>query len=194
LFIKSSASSECSDILVEMRVRWARVQDARAIAEVHVASWLGGYRGRIPDAVLDRLSVDEREEQWRRWLGDPARGSRTLVAGRERVEGFCSVAMPARSPKEGAGVAEIPAFYVAPGSWRGGVGTALMRRALDEMGGAGYTEALVWVLDGNDHAVAFYEASGWRLDGERDEWTPQVEGAEPLPAVSLRIDLRARRY
>src|SRR5256885_13605031 len=97
-----------------MRVRWARVQDARAIAEVHVASWLGGYRGRIPDAVLDRLSVDEREEQWRQWLGDPAPGARTLIAGRGRVEGFCSGARPARGPQGGARGAGVPAVSAAP--------------------------------------------------------------------------------
>ena len=68
-----------------------------------------------------------------------------------------------------------------------------MTRALDEMAEAGFAHALVWVLEGNDRAIGFYEASGWRLDGGCDEWTPQVEGAEPLPTVSLRIEVRRER-
>jgi len=42
-------------------IRPATPEDARAIAEVHVASWRYAYRGLLPDDVLDRLSVEERE-------------------------------------------------------------------------------------------------------------------------------------
>ncbi len=172
-----------------MRVRWAVPEDARAIAEVHVSSWRAAYRGLIPDETLARITVSEREPKWREWLSDPTRPS-TLVAGHaDRIEGFCSVAMPARSLEEDSDLAEIPAFYVAPGAWRRGVGSALMTRALAEMAAAGFAQALVWVLEGNDRAIAFYEATGWRLDGGRDQWTPQVEGAEPLPTVSLRVEV-----
>ena len=41
------------------RIRTATPEDARAIAEVHVASWRAAYRGVLPDTYLDRLSVDE---------------------------------------------------------------------------------------------------------------------------------------
>ena len=40
-------------------VRDATVDDARAIAEVHVASWRWAYRGQLPDDLLDGLSVDD---------------------------------------------------------------------------------------------------------------------------------------
>jgi GNAT superfamily N-acetyltransferase len=176
-----------------MRVRWAVPEDARAIATVQVSSWRAAYRGLIPDETLARIAVPEREPRWREWLSDRTRPS-TLVAGYgDRIEGFCSVAMPARSVEEASDLAEIPALYVAPGAWRRGVGAALMTRALDEMAEAGFARALVWVLEGNDRAIAFYEASGWRLDGGRDEWTPQIEGADPLPIVSLRIEVGGER-
>jgi GNAT superfamily N-acetyltransferase len=172
-----------------MMVRWARQQDAVPIAEVHVASWLGGYRGIVPDHVLDRLSVEARAARWAGWLGDPARGSRTLVAGRERrVEGFCSVAMPARGAAGvGSSVAEITAFYVAPAAWRHGVGAALMRRALSEIEAAGLNGAIAWVLERNERAIAFYGALGWSRDGARDRWSPPDHPEVRLPVVRLRI-------
>src|SRR5690242_5012297 len=105
-----------------MRVRWAALEDARAIAEVHVSSWQVGYRGLIPAETLDRMTIAEREPRWREWLSSPTAPS-TLVAGHGgRIEGFCSVAMAARGAEEASDLAEIPAFYVAPGAWRGGGG------------------------------------------------------------------------
>ena len=50
---------------MSVTVRGATADDARAIAEVHVASWRWAYRGQVPDRILDELSVDEREAIWR---------------------------------------------------------------------------------------------------------------------------------
>ena len=41
-------------------IREATPDDARAIAEVHVASWRWAYRGDLPAEFLDGLSVDDR--------------------------------------------------------------------------------------------------------------------------------------
>ena len=45
-------------------LRDATPDDAHAIATVHVASWQVAYRGFMPDAVLDGLSVDDRARKW----------------------------------------------------------------------------------------------------------------------------------
>ena len=47
-----------------MPIREATVEDARAIAEVHVEGWAWGYRGLLPDRVIEALDVDARERQW----------------------------------------------------------------------------------------------------------------------------------
>ena len=44
-----------------MKIRPALPSDARAIADLHVRSWQSTYRGIVPDAYLDALSIDERE-------------------------------------------------------------------------------------------------------------------------------------
>jgi len=46
-------------------LRAAVPADARAIAEIHVASWRSAYRGLLPDSLLDAMSVDELEQRWR---------------------------------------------------------------------------------------------------------------------------------
>lgn len=46
-------------------IRSATVDDASAIAHVHVESWRSAYWGLVPDAVLDNLSVKGRAAGWR---------------------------------------------------------------------------------------------------------------------------------
>jgi hypothetical protein len=50
----------------------------------------------------------------------------------------------------------------------------MLARALH---GLGFTEALLWVLIGNDRAERFYRADGWLPDGQRrddDVWGARV--------------------
>jgi hypothetical protein len=119
------------------RIREATRLDAGTIAEVHVASWRSGYRGILPDEILDSLSVEERERTWREILegkraragGRVAGGGFTLVAEVEgRIRGFCSVATPSPDPDLTSNVAEIGALYVAPKLWRQGRSRLRTRR------------------------------------------------------------------
>ena len=56
-------------------------------------------------------------------------------------------------------------MHVAPESWRQGVGRTLMDVALTYLASAGFDAAILWVVDGNDRAIQFYESVGWRVDG-----------------------------
>src|SRR5580704_8639229 len=51
-------------------VRPAVIDDARAIAEVHVESWKSTYRGILSEALLNGLSVETRESFWRGTLAE----------------------------------------------------------------------------------------------------------------------------
>ena len=67
-------------------------------------------------------------------------------------------------------VAELRNMFVAPASWRRGVGRALVDAALAELRGRGYSEVTLWSFAANDRANAFYEAIGFTRDGaERTE-------------------------
>lgn len=66
--------------IVGVVIRDATSTDARAIAEVHVASWRWAYRDDLPVEFLDGLSVDDREREWNEWLAPDQPGAGTLVA------------------------------------------------------------------------------------------------------------------
>jgi GNAT superfamily N-acetyltransferase len=170
-----------------MAVRWATVDDADAIAEVHIASWRAAYQGLIPDEVLDGLRLDRRAAQWRIWLAEGGERAFTLVAERGgAIQGFCTLAMPSQDAEEADEVAEIPALYLRPESRRGGVGTSLVGAALDEMRSRGFREAILWMLEGNDPAAAFYERGGWQRDGGS-------RGSQYLPEMEELVEVRFRR-
>ncbi|MGH2840330.1 MAG: hypothetical protein ACRDKY_05850 [Solirubrobacteraceae bacterium] len=62
-----------------MTVRTATRDDAHPIARVHVRSWQVAYRGLLPDAILDGLSVEERRTIWHQLLANDD-GIFTLVS------------------------------------------------------------------------------------------------------------------
>jgi GNAT superfamily N-acetyltransferase len=147
---------------------------------VHVASWRAGYAGIVPDEVLAALDPAERAAAWRERLPDTT----ALVAEYDgAVAGFAGVATPARELHEPA-TGEITTLYVDPERWRRGIGRALVDAAAAELRDAGCDEAVLWVLERNDAARAFYAAVGFTPDGARhpDPFTG-------LPEVRLRARL-----
>jgi len=155
-------------------VRRAQPADAAGIGLVHVRSWQAAYRGLIPQDFLDHLDPAKRAEGWRQYLdgGPRAREALLVSDGETGVDGFALVG-PSRDEDGADDPGEVYAFYVLPQRWRRGVGRQLMAAALDALGGLGFGEATLWVLEGNDRGRRFYEAVGWRADGATKTEAPQ---------------------
>jgi GNAT superfamily N-acetyltransferase len=162
-------------------VRLAEAADCRGIAEVHVQTWQAAYRHAFPPEVLDSLSVDEREAQWREWIEDEA--TVTWVAEMQgRVVGFASVGPS--GTEEGAG--ELYAIYVLPEARGSGAAPELMAAVKAWFTSAGYAGAMLWVLADNPRARRFYEREGWRADGTRIETMRGVEIEEALYRLEVK--------
>jgi L-amino acid N-acyltransferase YncA len=147
------------------RIRRAMAADAPHIAAISVRGWQWAYRGLLPDAVLDDLSVEQRTDGWRRILATPSALARTwLVEQAGRVLGFASTG-PSRDEDAAPDVGEVYAIYVEPAAAGTGLGRALFGHAAAELARLGYHTATLWVLAGNQRARRFYEAAGWRADG-----------------------------
>jgi GNAT superfamily N-acetyltransferase len=174
-----------------VEIRRAELSDAPAIADVHVRSWQAGYRGFLPDDLLDELSVERRRRDWETWLGSTAESTVTLVADDgDSLAGFCTVAVPARDDDAGPAAGELPALYVDPERWRSGMATRLLAAALDLMRERGCREATVWLLEGNAPALAAYAKHGFAPDGAvKREPVASLAAEESPPQVRLRAPL-----
>jgi len=150
--------------MADLIIRWGALDDAREVAIVHVASWRHGYAGLMDQQVLDALSVDERTDGWVRWITASAQPHRLLVAEIEGVVAGWATFGPGRDDGMHQN-GELAGLYVHPDHWSTGVGSALIRRAERELRSAGFIDAYLWALRGNDRAFSFYERRGWTADG-----------------------------
>ena len=151
-------------------VRDATLEDAPAIAAIHVGCWRHAYRGLVPQQLLDSLDVDARTARWQRLLGvedaAPERGA-TLVSVDDAgaVTGFAQTGVPQDGSGDGS-LGELYAIYLDPDAIGTGVGRTLLAAATDRLREAGFTDARLDVLPGNARAIRVYEAAGWRASGE----------------------------
>jgi GNAT superfamily N-acetyltransferase len=151
---------------VRVVVRPAAEADAAAIAAIHVRAWRAAYRGLVPEAVLAGLSVERRERGWRDLIAGARAPSGTLVGEVDgSVRGFCSVIAPTRDHDAPPWTAEVAAIYVEPMRWGGGVGGAMLERALADLADDGWRRLALWVLERNEAALAFYRRFGFEPDG-----------------------------
>jgi GNAT superfamily N-acetyltransferase len=172
-----------------MEIRRALADDALGVATVHVRSWQSAYKGLMPDLYLDELDVERRRVGWERNIADadwPRAGTLVATEANGHVIGFAHIG-PAR---EGDGdptvVGELAAIYLLPGVWGSGVGRRLMSAAVNVLREAGFAEAILWVLEGNERAQRFYEIGGWRLDGAAKD---VVIADIPMAEVRYRLAL-----
>lgn len=159
-----------------LEVRPAQPEDAAAVAGVHVRSWQVGYRGLLADDYLDGLRPEDRMRHYRFDSTDPAEPSTIVAVEDGAIRGFATTG-PCRDADLADG-GEVLALYVDPDAWGRGVGRRLMVEARAGLGRGGFTDAVVWVLVGNDRAQRFYAADGWRPDGQRrtvEVWNVTVD-------------------
>jgi ribosomal protein S18 acetylase RimI-like enzyme len=176
----------CIDVV---HIRRARPSDARAIAEVHVATWREAYRELLPREFLAALSVERRVGFWDAELQvTPADRMPWLADSGGKVSGFVS-AGPSRDDDAHPDTGEVYAIYVLPECWDKGVGRDLLRHAERDLIAHGYTEARLWVLADNVRARRFYEKTGWTVDATRTE----VIGDYEMEEVRYRKPLEASR-
>lgn len=141
------------------RIRPARPDDADAIARVHVATWQHAYRGLLPDAYLDGLSVDQRRAMWRASIekGTPAVFVAEDTGG---IAGFAAVA-PCRDKDAVPDAYEIWAIYVMPAAAGRGIGRDLCAAAGALARSQRAPRLSLWVIADNQAARRFYARVGF---------------------------------
>ncbi len=170
-------------------IRAAVQEDAREIADVHVASWRWSYRDDLPAAQLERVSIQDRERMWTEWFASHEPAAGLLVADDDgRVVGFCGFGA-SRDDGAAADTGEVRTIYLLQKVAGRGIGRELFARANDRLRELGYRRATLWVLETNERSRHFYERAGWSWDGTTS--AHQFECAN-LPIVRYASELPSR--
>jgi GNAT superfamily N-acetyltransferase len=150
-------------------VRSPEITDAQEIARTKNDSWRVGYRGLLPESILDGLDDARSTTQWVQWLRDGYENAglraevRVTTDAARQVVGVSAFGADRDLPND-ANRGELWVLYVAPSHWGRGYGYALLRDAQEALVTTGRRDLALWVLEGNDRARRFYERAGWRGD------------------------------
>lgn len=145
-----------------MNIDRATLNDARAVAQIHVDAWRAAYKHIVPADHLAALSVDQREAMWRKTIES---GEPELLVARLNgtVCGWVSFGA-CRDNDVPVTQAEVWAIYVEPGSWSNGIGRALWSKAREFMREEAFETCSLWVFPENDQAIRFYRSVGFAPD------------------------------
>lgn len=143
-----------------MKIREAVPGDAAGIARVHVESWRTTYRGVVPQAFLDGLSVEHRTRWWDGMFARADRRRCVFVAEDDdgQVIGFAFAGPESRGDRVYTG--EVYAIYLLARHQRRGIGRRLMGAAVERLAALDMQSMLLWVLAENHPSRRFYEAIG----------------------------------
>lgn len=164
---------------VELRVRPARLNDAAPLGAFFIQSWKEsgpgalGFTGATDEAIKEIAS----EDFLKRRISSP--NTRIVVAERGgRILGFASI----RRLEERKG--ELSGIVVLESETGRGLGTRLVRKALDAAAKTGLRSLIVKTEVANARAIGFYEKNGF---------TRTTKATERVGRTSVSIQVMERR-
>ncbi|WP_052433308.1 GNAT family N-acetyltransferase [Streptacidiphilus carbonis] len=156
----------------EVEIRDATAADIGPVRRLRAASWQAAYAGILPPVYLEAMDTGPEEiaRAVRGFLRNPP-DRHLLVAERGgRIVAFanCGPERPTIAHLRGGVLrGEVYALYAHPDAWSTGAGAPLLTAALERLRADGREQSVLWVLEANARARAFYERQGLRPTGER---------------------------
>ncbi|MFT3732677.1 MAG: GNAT family N-acetyltransferase [Hyphomicrobium sp.] len=138
-------------------VRNARTADAAALATIFRDSWRLAYTGIIPALHLEREVLRRDASWWRRAV--VAERNLLVVLHGETLAGYATCG---RARGGGRDIGEIYELYLAPVYQGLGMGAHLFEACRATLDALDLERMIVWALEGNEKAHAFYLRCGGR--------------------------------
>jgi ribosomal protein S18 acetylase RimI-like enzyme len=156
-----------------VRIREATFDDRFALARIIIDATFSAFHGRVPDACLHWLDVEESAANWGRSIESRPERERLFVAEVAERD-VVGLALAGRATDGVIENPEIPARFgrevtslqISPAWQKKGVGRMLLSRSAAFVIEQGGDNLLVRVLSDNPN-VAFYERLGARTIGEQ---------------------------
>ena len=148
-----------------MNIRKAEIGNAQQLAHLHIASLRSAYRTIISEEILNKLDEAKRAAAFEKSF-DMKLGETYVIEENDSVIEFttfdnCRDDDVDRDENTG----EIWGVYISPDHWRKGYGTKLTYFAERILTSRNKNEIVLWVLEDNFEARAFYEKIGYTLEG-----------------------------
>jgi ribosomal protein S18 acetylase RimI-like enzyme len=141
-----------------VQIRFARLEDAQAIAELHTESWRYAYRGALSDEYLSGDIIADRLKLWQHRLSEPLDNQHVLVVYDDStIVGFACAFI---EDDETYG-SLLDNIHVKPSFHKRGLGKKLLNSIANQCFQVAPSLGFyLWVLQNNTNAQDFYLAQG----------------------------------
>src|SRR5882757_6731432 len=141
---------------MNLTIRKAKIEDAAAIAHVHVESWKTTYAGIVSDVFLASLNKEVRTQSWQEQI---LTANISILVAEEETGIFGFAAGGKIREKLDDFDAELYAIYLLHERQKQGAGRTLCLTLASALQTSGFTSMIVWVLEQNP-SLSFYERLG----------------------------------
>ncbi|MGF1590545.1 MAG: GNAT family N-acetyltransferase [Pleurocapsa sp.] len=146
-----------------MHIREAKLEDAAAIAKVHVNSWQTTYGSLLSNEYIEKRSYEKRHNNWKKRLSHNTKVQTNyfIYVAENSVGEIVGFVDGGLAREDSTYKGEIYALYVLEAYQRKGISKSLIKAIASRLSQSGLTSIMVWVLE-NNPAVQFYQALGGR--------------------------------
>lgn len=147
----------------KIKIRIGSIEDSISMSIIHANSWKKAYQGLLPDEYLNQI----KDLRWVDMINKGLEGN-TIKAWVATIEGkviACTCLGDSRYQGYETQL-ELISMYVLPEYWNLGAGSLLIDEVLKYAVNNSYLEVGLWVLDGNNQAIRFYEKKGFIGNGD----------------------------
>lgn len=142
--------------------REATAEDIPQIAKVHVESWQRSFAGIAPQDFLEKMSVEKREEVFRKRFSDV---SYKMLVAEDPAKGIVGFADFGKPRLEGVNFeTQIYSFYFLKEFQHKGLGSELFKRCIQEIIDRGFSSVCLDSLEASPYRK-FYEKMGGSVVG-----------------------------
>jgi ribosomal protein S18 acetylase RimI-like enzyme len=153
-----------------IRYREANVADCPGVANVHVRAWRESFAEIVPQAFLDKMSIEKRTLAFAKRLSDESYRMYVAEVPERGVVGFVDFGEPRESID--AYETELYAIYILPEFQRRGVGRRLFDLGVEALVRDGKNSMYLLALEVSPYK-SFYEKMGGQVVGRKRK---EIEG------------------
>lgn len=151
-----------------MTIEKARAEDAREMAIIVRTAWQTAYAGLLPDGYLKNLLTPKELDKLERFFFNCITKCWNESYVMTDEGGHCGVITFSASRDEGDNGGELVGIYILAERRCRGYGRQSVEFA-ESVLRERFSSVSLWVLEGNDKAIGFYERMGFCLTGEKRE-------------------------
>jgi GNAT superfamily N-acetyltransferase len=153
-----------------MIIREAKLEDAKAIARVHVDTWRTTYIGIVPEEYLKKLSYETRETRWLKMLSNAAEKKHFVYVAEDSLGEIIAFADGGQE-RSGNSIyrGELYAIYILAAYQRQGIGKKLIDTLANKLSESGLNSMVVWVLADNPACQFYQTLGGQKVDHQEIE-------------------------